>query len=877
MTSPLINAAVTALAHERLRILHDALARKRRIATGRFFDNDAPNAVPGGWSGIQDVDDPAVLTPVQVRAVEKQVQELARRALAILERDRAPTPPGLPRTGGTSKFAFLGATGNDWPAWRPDHAWVANLIRRGSRDPNLSAVIAPATAVAFETAIQAAVGAGADEAWRARAFGLGMITAQAANVVMNPLLRGASRPVRDGTTPDIDAAVLARTEAALKRHLFTGATTDQLTDWWPVPDDVTDRLLGAYTDALRTEANFEHPDGLPGVTYDRGRELDAAVLRTTYYLTRSSSTSWGFLHWLAYLLLFSVPVAAVLPIASAIDTTNWKAKRIFYREAAGAPGSNEESYAQIALLSSALATVGPTVTNAVLWASLPVSDNAPFWAALAGNVLDGLGALFLALSQGGGDAWAAVRWITILVQAVYRFALMGVGIRSPSGFPSTHFWIQTFPLWATLGTVLFAWLIDLWVGDADTDDKAQTHRWVLMAIWAAILFAVHLGFAIKLDGRSLWAAVLGATPPRLADLDGLPAGDTSPHALASLLDESTLWSASAATPYDMIDLRYPEGARPILTMWWTLDSDLQVHHAGNTLTFRIGDGPAVQRIVLPPIAFTPAELGAYLSATVTGRGPGAPGPAGGLVCRPAIAGDSMAAVHPRPYPQVVEDTGGVFVSVGRDERHAYELRHARRGDLATRFGQRGPAVTTAEGWPIGPGPGAGGSEGAGVGMAADLASLLALGAASRLHPDPDHFPDDGGPDLHLGRVSQVFRRWNLDERRVNEWRMLIAGGAASERPARAPVGPTEAVPADPVAYQAGASPPVLVGTEALANAMGWVPAFRAWSRVAADPVEDTTAAQAAPYTPRVRLGPGLEVQPTNQQLSEVVRFLLDLP
>ena len=31
------------------------------------------------------------------------------------------------------------------------------------------------------------------------------------------------------------------------------------------------------------------------------------------------------------------------------------------------------------------------------------------------------------------------------------------------------------------------------------------------------------------------------------------------------------------------------------------------------------------------------------------------------------------------------------------------------------------------------------------------------------------------------KVYQVFRNWNLDRRRVNEWRMLVAGGAVSEK------------------------------------------------------------------------------------------------
>src|SRR5262249_34697447 len=64
--------------------------------------------------------------------------------------------------------------------------------------------------------------------------------------------------------------------------------------------------------------------------------------------------------------------------------------------------------------------------------------------------------------------------------------------------------------------------------------------------------------------------------------------------------------------------------------------------------------------------------------------------------------------------------------------------------------------------------------------AADLAALLCLGAASRLSLD-DHpvTPPSAAKPVH--RVSQVFRNWNLDRRRLNEWKTLVSGGATSER------------------------------------------------------------------------------------------------
>lgn len=866
MTSTLINAAVTALAHDRLRVLHDAIARKRKVAEGRFRDADAPGAGPRGHSGIRD-DDPGFLTVVPVSVAEKQIQELARRALEILEHSaRAPAPPGLPRTGGTSRFAFLGSTAYDWPAWRNEHRWVSRAVRRGGNDGHFSQVVAPATAVAFRTGSNAVIGVDAEEAWKARAFAMGMVTSVASNVIVNPLLHGAAIP-RDEDPTYISPLLRSRAERALTRHIFRDLSADQLMGWFPDPTHVKDPLLRGYLDALTTEARLADPPGFNEVALVRGRVLDPSVLRNTYYLTRSD-TSWGGGWWFLYLFLFSLPVGFALPIASAIDGSNWKAKRFFYKEPPGGAGPGLEGTAQIAMLSSSLATIGPMITNFVLWAKLPEPDNGPFIWALAGNILDALSALFLGLSQLGGDAWPAISWITILFQLVLRIILMVFAIQDPAGFPSRHWWIQTYPMWATFGCVIFAWIINALVDDASSDDNARDKRIVFMVLWGVVLLAVQIGFAAKLDGLSLTAAVIGAKPPALVDLSNLPPSDDPPFELAHLLDESTLWADPAAPPAVAVsELRYPPGSRAILEMHWTLDTDLQVRHDGHRLWFRLGDSGAEQEIVLPPIAFTPAELGAYLAANVTGRPSGTPGPSGGLVCNVMLAGDTPAAAHRLPFPQVVEVTPD-FVSVSKDASKPYLLRHARRAQLTTPHGHRGPAVSVAEGWPIAPGPGAGGADGTGVGMAADLATLLALGAASRLHPGADNFPDAPGPNLPLPvRVSRVFRQWNLDERRINEWRMLICGGAQAE--------PTDAEL--PRIGAAAAPPAVMAGTETLANAIGWVPAFRAWQRIATDPVEDCMSDRPAPYNPIVRVGAGLDVQPSNQQLTEVMRYLLDLP
>jgi hypothetical protein len=161
----------------------------------------------------------------------------------------------------------------------------------------------------------------------------------------------------------------------------------------------------------------------------------------------------------------------------------------------------------------------------------------------------------------------------------------------------------------------------------------------------------------------------------------------------------------------------------------------------------------------------------------------------------------------------------------------------------------------------------GGAEGTALGTAADLAALLMMGAAPSLAE-----PALAAP---LHPVYQVFRQWNLDERRVNEWRMLVSGDAVSEKggnpashdPGMRPLSPGDAfVP----------SPAAAVG-ETIANGLGWVRTFRAWARIAGDTQAATNGRNAESYSPTLRRADGTRTAATNQELTAAVRFLLDLP
>ncbi len=148
--------------------------------------------------------------------------------------------------------------------------------------------------------------------------------------------------------------------------------------------------------------------------------------------------------------------------------------------------------------------------------------------------------------------------------------------------------------------------------------------------------------------------------------------------------------------------------------------------------------------------------------------------------------------------------------------------------------------------------------------AADLATLLCLGTASRmLVASERQAVSTGVADTRHGDVPaawQVFRNWNLDHRRVNEWRMLVGGHAVSEKHGT-PEGSDALQPGMP----AGHATPVATG-EAVANRLGWVPLLKSWLEVAQRRESDTHASLTVLH----------EGGETNLALSQGLAYLLDL-
>ncbi|MEP7002346.1 MAG: hypothetical protein ABI969_17790, partial [bacterium] len=149
--------------------------------------------------------------------------------------------------------------------------------------------------------------------------------------------------------------------------------------------------------------------------------------------------------------------------------------------------------------------------------------------------------------------------------------------------------------------------------------------------------------------------------------------------------------------------------------------------------------------------------------------------------------------------------------------------------------------------------------------AADLAALLCVGAASRMSLNETPVKPDGGT-VPFHRVTQVFRNWNLDRRRVNEWKMMVSGGAESERRGDFRASEEAAPPDRADAGEVFTDDYITKRTagEATVRDLGWLGVFRAWAEVASHPTADTTSDTV--------FRPGT---PSNRDLTRAMAYLLD--
>lgn len=769
---------------------------------------------------------------------------------------------------GPSQLAVAGTSGFELPGYSelfaPGGTWRAGAMRRGSPDPDLSHVVVPTTQVAVRTGELGVAAASSDgDKAAAAAFAHGMLAAVASGVVVGPVQRGAhaARTKRPWTHRDPVADLRQVDRLALRRLVGGTDPAARWRSWWPAPSAVPDPVWTGLVQAIEEAYRFDaaRPRGWPSFEtgFVAGESLDARRMRAGYRVLRADqeASTWP---WWAWWLVLSP--AFLVPSVALLAARGLPAARRFLE-----PGElDERAWTELLTLSLGLGGIAPAFWSMYLWTQVDEHTEPFVNAAVLGLLrLAGMIAFAATIGDEAVGPSSTARWLLLsgmLATDVYGF-VRGLLAGGLPGHRFVHF-LQVTPFLVTTATAGWAGLGKLFEIEGD-----KVWPW-LGLVTAVGTFGVGLPIALALGGTGWSRWFIRDRPPRLAVLTAVDAaadvGEPSGHSLA--FDDSSLWVATNRDAPSLADMRYPAGPKSALRIWWTGPGTLRVAHDDHTVKLRRGTNTRVVTIGLH--RRTAAAIAQEIRAEL-----------------PELTAEIVDETTDLPWPHTLGDPGDqhgdlaghlaladTFVDVGTDRAHAYTIALAPREEQATAVTFFGPASALSRIRFV-PDPTIADSDQTALGAAADLCVLLALGAAPSLGRVLPAKPAAAADLPAVGPVFQVFRQWNLDERRLNEWRMLVASGAESEKGAD-PAVRDPAMRPDPrnAAYHSAAA----AGHD-LAAAMGWVPLWRAWLHVAEDLTADGDADIAMDYTPEVSFPDGTRRRPTNRQLTEGVRFVLDLP
>jgi hypothetical protein len=505
-----------------------------------------------------------------------------------------------------------------------------------------------------------------------------------------------------------------------------------------------------------------------------------------------------------------------------------------------------------------------------------------YWLGMSGLILTGvLGGVFIGTLRvdklPAAFSWPVLFGVPAAIGAVHTILAIvhGTGDVKRKGRMALSL-IFALPL--LLALVVFV-LFGLWFGaavqsDADSPFKSPPF-WAMFVVWVIVLMV----------GWFVLPRVL-----RDIRIPEHPVGGKIGKRFVRLFDDTTLHQDAQLAGLDMPSLVYPSNRRKVMKLWWEGAGEKHLRSDRFQLVFADDDaGTNPQTVPAPIVPMTLDEYRLFLEAQV-----------------PGVKGELLFP-ESSDNPDYLLPAGATFSDHGDGEDHTalhdaaaarfqelgdsaddtdYVLYHAPKQRLAVLHGTHGTVPPARN---VGAAPVAHDTEAEGydylhdatnfetsealMSYAGDFGALLSLGATTHMSDLRDTANQDVDP------VYQVFRNWNLDRRRVNEWRAIVAGGAENDKGSnragydarmlkhRGPANPAtfrspllgtavNPSPAEQAAFDEG---------EATARQLGWVGLLRAWLDVVRLPAEDPLA------THLTKTG-----NPPNQALSRAMAYLFDL-
>ncbi len=807
-----------------------------------------------------------------------------------------------------SQYAVLGSMGPDITAFSsiliPGQDWVFDIVHKGTPDSNRELVNAQTCdfIMTFWNKARDLIASEFSDVTerskvldRMRAYVLGHLCHIATDVISHPYVNDyqwqqATRDImKFHSEIEYDMEAEVATGLLRRESLRSGQDWD---DWW-LDESLPPQFFTAYEQALeqiyragdltqRRRGYKEFEDELLSLDPPN---MNADFIRDGYSVLRHGVVGKGYVYgywsWWGWLSLLAVPLVAMPLVVAAMPNGG---KMLL---------PDSEEYKERAWME---------------FFSTPMAFSLP--------AMIGYGALVGSVTTGGisGRYWVGmIGAIVSAILAIVLFATTAVDELHP-GFS-----------WTVLFVVpLVIAIVQLIVSAVDLDGlhKARGGVTMLFALPLAMLVLFLLGFGlpfISIDGIfrvadsgynpdspfkspgfwiafGLWVIAVFVlwfwAPTKLRSLGRIPEqpkGDMVTRRFVRLFDDATLHRDAQLTGDDLPDEIYPGGRRDLLKLWWTGTGDLYLRSDRYQLHFSAhADGRDAQIVHAPIVPMTLQEFLAFLKRTVKQPGTSTADKLGGKVVHDededyqlpvgAAFGDHGDDEDSRAEH---DDKAASFTRLGTaDEDSAYTLYHAPKVAQSVGYGERG-AVPPArnlgevpvthdgaeEGYEFLHNPRVAQATESLMSYAADFSAVLSMAAVTHMktlsYNDEDNLP----------KIYQVFRNWNLDRRRVNEWRTIVAGGAASEnatnpagyyanmlggslRPSNHASWVSPLHSSDPAAFTEG---------EQTARQMGWVKVFREWLAVRQTNGEDPFDIEA--------MNPG---NPGNLALSRAMRYLFDL-
>lgn len=836
-----------------------------------------------------------VTTPVETR-----VLQLATEAHRILSQQPHPnaTLPGAafgrPLGQDVSMLGVLGAMGPDITgfsaALAPGQAWVFDTIHKGYPDGNREAVIARTSDLAFaiwrraSAAVTAAVTDLTQQQQqldRVRAYVLGHLCHHAGDILSHPYINDLQWHLGtkafdklDHQDGEVSHDALVAQKIFLRKSTHDGQGWDA---WWPTSEDLPPGFLDAYKEALedvyksRSSPRTGWEEFKQHFTTLEAPPLDTAFMRDGYSMFRSILNvgyGWGGWSWFGFTTMLWLPVMTFPLLGIAL-----KHSRQFYL---GAEADSEGDTGTFEMLALPL-TLGSFVTLIYgIWLTTLTTHGvtARMVLELVGTSVNTvLGVVVLATSHLRKDQFSLeARYPLLIVLPLGLMVLnliLGIVDVSRDGYKrrSGISFIYALPTALMLLTALITWLIYKIAIAASSDNKVSPGAYAVITVLWFLVAAIP------------WF-VLPFTTLRNIVVPEYPRQDSEPPHFVRLFDEATVYAGRADNkPAGAVERYFPSGRRKLIQLWWEGDGDLFIRVDRFRLAIAFDDSGAINQEVVSPIApMNAADYIKFLERTVKGPD-NSTGKLKGTLVFPGEdyvlpPGATFADFGDSESKMADHNTEAAkFKKLGKtQDPDGFILYHAPQfantvffgstGGVVNNFGNNDNAIRAIEA--------TNGytyvydavqqNKDALMSYAADLGALFCLGAVthiSTLNPAPEP-------------VYQVFRNWNLDRRRVNEWRMLVAGGAVSEKNG-APTHADEAMLQPPSAdtwRSAMDTAPAEVVAEAEKTAldMGFIPLLREWY--------DMTHRPSVNPTTEERFNPN---NPTNRAMTRAMAWLLDMP